>query len=74
MCSYIIVEETKNEAHQTGFYKTNFKDKNFLVNTKENITDSYQFSTLCVDACSMVFPSNFTKLKGLFALLVTSLM
>ena len=39
----------------------------FLENPGENINNNYRFSTLCINARSIVNPTNFSKIEGLIA-------
>ena len=43
----------------------------FFVNNnlQETMSNNYQFSTLCINARSIVNPVNFTKIEGLITLL-----
>ena len=41
--------------------------KKILVNPEENTNNCYQFSTLCINARSIINPTNFTKIEGLIA-------
>ena len=41
----------------------------FLENPGENINSNYRFSTLCINACSIVNPTNFSIIEGLIATL-----
>ena len=51
-------------------YVSTEKVNSFLMtdNPKEIMTNSYQFSTLCINARSIVKPTNFTEIEGLIAL------
>ena len=43
----------------------------FLENPGENINNNYRLSTLCINARSIVNPTNFSKIEGLIASLIT---
>ena len=48
-------------------YVTANEATRFLLDPAENINNNYRFSTLCVNARSIVNPVNFTKIEGLIA-------
>ena len=48
-------------------YVTANEATRFLLDPAENVNNNYRFSTLCVNARSIVNPVNFTKIEGLIA-------
>ena len=66
-CDVNLNEDDISNNILKDVYVTANEATRFLLDPAENVNNNYRFSTLCVNARSIVNPVNFTKIEGLIA-------
>ena len=66
-CDVNLNEDDINNNILKDMYVTANEATRFLLDPAENVNNNYRFSTLCVNARSIVNLVNFTKIEGLIA-------